>query len=31
MKKGRQQGALVANGLEMLAIQAEASWTIWQE
>jgi shikimate dehydrogenase len=26
---GRQQGAAVKNGLEMLQVQAEASWRIW--
>ena len=30
MKKGREQGAEVKNGLEMLLLQAEASWNIWQ-
>jgi shikimate dehydrogenase len=26
---GRQQGAAIKNGLEMLELQAEASWQIW--
>jgi shikimate dehydrogenase len=29
MKKGREQGAKVKNGLEMLHRQAEAAWKIW--
>lgn len=29
LKKGKQQGAKVKNGLEMLELQAEASWNIW--
>lgn len=29
MKKGMQKGALVKNGLEMLHLQALASWEIW--
>lgn len=29
MKKGREQGAAVKNGLEMLHVQAERSWEIW--
>lgn len=31
LKKGREQGAKTKNGLEMLRLQAEASWDIWQE
>ena len=31
MRKGRQQGAVVMNGLEMLLLQAFASWDFWQE
>jgi len=31
MKKGRKQGAHTKNGLEMLYIQAERSWEIWNE
>ena len=29
MKKGKQQGATVKNGLEMLLLQAFAAWEIW--
>lgn len=29
MKKGKAQGAMVANGLEMLKAQAEKAWEIW--
>ncbi len=29
LKKGKQQGATVKNGLEMLELQAEKSWEIW--
>jgi shikimate dehydrogenase len=29
MKKGAQQGAQVKNGLEMLLLQAFASWEFW--
>lgn len=31
MQKGRAQGATVKNGLEMLHLQAEASWKFWNE
>lgn len=31
MKKGRKQGATVKNGLEMLHLQAIASWKFWNE
>lgn len=31
LKKGKAAGAAVKNGLEMLYLQAEASWQIWQE
>ena len=31
MKKGREQGATVKNGLEMLHLQAAASWNFWNE
>lgn len=30
MKKGKVKGAVVKNGLEMLLLQAFASWEIWQ-
>ena len=29
LKKGQDQGAQIKNGLEMLKIQAEESWKIW--
>lgn len=29
MKKGKEQGARVVNGYDMLVYQAEASWAIW--
>ena len=29
MKQGRKQGATVINGLEMLLLQAFASWDFW--
>lgn len=29
LKKGRERGALVKNGMEMLEIQAEANWRLW--
>jgi shikimate dehydrogenase len=31
MKKGQQQGAKVINGLEMLHLQAEKAWEIWNK
>ncbi|MDH5399921.1 MAG: shikimate dehydrogenase, partial [Cyclobacteriaceae bacterium] len=31
MQKGREYGARVKNGLEMLHLQAEKSWDIWNE
>ncbi|MGI6231888.1 MAG: shikimate dehydrogenase family protein [Prevotella sp.] len=31
MKKGKKQGATVKNGLEMLLLQAFASWEFWHE
>ncbi len=31
MKKGLDQGAQVKNGLDMLHLQAEAAWEIWNE
>ena len=30
MKRGKEQGAVVKNGLEMLLLQAFAAWEIWQ-
>jgi shikimate dehydrogenase len=29
LQKGEQQGATIKNGYEMLVIQAEESWRIW--
>lgn len=29
LKKGKEQGAITKNGLEMLLLQAEAGWEIW--
>lgn len=29
LKKAKEQGAIIKNGLEMLTIQAEKSWDIW--
>ena len=29
LQKGKEQGATIQNGLEMLHLQAEASWEIW--
>ncbi len=31
LKEGRRAGATTKNGLEMLHLQAEASWQIWQQ
>lgn len=31
LKKGAERGAIVKNGLEMLYIQAELSWDIWNQ
>jgi shikimate dehydrogenase len=31
LKKGEAMGAIIENGYEMLVIQAEASWKIWNE
>jgi len=31
LKKGKAQGAVVKNGLEMLKIQAEEAWKIWKK
>ncbi len=30
LSKGKQQGAAIKNGLEMLELQAEKAWKIWQ-
>lgn len=31
LQKGKQQGATIKNGLEMLQLQAQASWDIWKK
>jgi shikimate dehydrogenase len=31
LQKGEQQGAIIANGADMLRIQAEESWKIWND
>ncbi|HEX8333771.1 MAG TPA: shikimate dehydrogenase, partial [Segetibacter sp.] len=31
LKTGEEQGALIKNGAEMLIIQAEESWRIWNQ
>ena len=31
MKRGKVHGALVKNGLEMLLLQAFASWEFWNK
>jgi len=31
LKKGEQRGATIKNGLEMLHLQAEAAWKIWNQ
>lgn len=31
LKKGEDQGAIIKNGLEMLELQAEKAWRIWQK
>jgi shikimate dehydrogenase len=31
LAKGKQQGAAIKNGYEMLVLQAEESWSIWNE
>ncbi len=31
LQKGEEQGAIIENGFEMLIIQAEANWKIWNE
>ncbi len=31
LKRGKQQGAQIKNGLEMLQLQAEKSWEIWNK
>jgi len=31
LKKGREAGAVIKNGMEMLQLQAEKSWIVWNE
>jgi shikimate dehydrogenase len=31
LKKGEEMGAITKNGSDMLVIQAEESWKIWNE
>lgn len=31
LRRGREQGATITNGYQMLVIQAEAAWKIWNE
>jgi shikimate dehydrogenase len=31
LKKGKERGALIKNGYEMLCFQADAAWKIWNE
>ncbi len=31
LKQGKKNGAIIKNGLEMLALQAEKSWEIWHQ
>jgi len=31
LKKGKERGGRIQNGLRMLEIQAEESWQIWQQ
>lgn len=31
LKKGREQGAVITNGLKMLELQAEKAWEIWNK
>ena len=31
LRRGKERGAVVKNGLEMLHLQALAAWEIWQE
>ena len=31
LQKGKQRGATICNGLQMLVLQAEKSWEIWQK
>jgi shikimate dehydrogenase len=31
LRRGKEQGASIKNGLEMLELQAEKSWEIWND
>jgi shikimate dehydrogenase len=31
LKKGKEKGAITKNGQQMLHLQAEKSWEIWQQ
>jgi shikimate dehydrogenase len=31
LSKGKERGCIVVNGLEMLRLQAEKSWEIWND
>jgi shikimate dehydrogenase len=31
LKQARENGAIIKNGLEMLTLQAEKAWQIWNE
>ncbi|MCI6504216.1 MAG: shikimate dehydrogenase, partial [Prevotella sp.] len=31
LKNGREHGAITKNGLEMLLLQAEGAWEIWNK
>jgi shikimate dehydrogenase len=31
LKQAREKGAITKNGLEMLTLQAEKAWQIWNE
>jgi shikimate dehydrogenase len=31
LKKGAEMGSIIKNGADMLVIQAEESWNIWNE
>jgi shikimate dehydrogenase len=31
LSKGKEKGAAIKNGLEMLELQAEESWRIWNK
>jgi shikimate dehydrogenase len=31
LKKGKEKGAMIKNGYEMLVLQAEKNWEIWNQ